>query len=151
MSLSQSFNELHETYDLIDQLALKLNNSKKSKQKNEITEFLNKITFTNSPRQNENVATTLIDLVAQKFNNLKKLQQKNQVTLYLNKLTEEKMSSEDTNELYDANYYSVKLDNSEEQANRISDLLAIIFNNYRLIIKKNEIINNLKKQINVHS
>lgn len=40
-----------------------------------------------------------------------------------------------------------KLENCEEQVNRLTDLLAIIFNTYRIIDDKNKLIHNLKLKL----
>ena len=140
------YDGLSDTNTLIDMLALKMNTFKKLQQKMEIADFLNKINFHNTPTQNEHVAAALVDILATKMNSTRKLQQRNEIARYLSALT-----AADKVPPCSPPKLNINEDNGTEQANRISDLLAIIFNNYRLLVKKNEIISQLRQQINVLS
>jgi len=76
-----------------------------------------------------NAAERLVDLYGESVNSSKKVQniiEKNSAEI----------SRSDT-----------KLENAEEQAMRLIDLLAIVFNSYRTIDTKNKVINNLKLKL----
>ncbi len=94
----------------------------------------------------------MIDSLAKRIKQTKTSSDRNAAERLVDLYGESVNSSKKVQNIIEKNYAEIsrsdtKLENAEEQAMRLIDLLAIVFNSYRTIDTKNKVINNLKLKL----
>jgi flagellar biosynthesis chaperone FliJ len=98
------------------------------------------------------IVNKMIDNLADRIKQKKTTSDRNAAERLVDLYGENVNSSKKVQNLIEKNFNEIgksdtKLENAEEQAKRIIDLLAIIFNSYRTIDTKNKVIKNLKLKL----